>query len=127
MVTMILDFLLLPNSKRPEVHCTVLEDNQGAYLLATNQKLSVQTKYFCVKHHFFWSYVYHEKNNPDGWLVIVKCSTELQNADLLTKGLVRALFEANRLRIQGWLITNSVLCLFYATCCMEESKCKTHF
>ena len=53
MVTMILDFLLLPSSKLPEVHCTVFEDNQGAYLLGTNQKLSVPTKYFCVKHHFF--------------------------------------------------------------------------
>lgn len=102
LVTGILDFLTLPSSTKPEVHATVFEDNQGAYLLATNQKLSVRTKYFCVKHHFFWSYVYHEEKNPDGWLVIVKCPTELMNADYLTKGLVRQIFEANRLRIQGW-------------------------
>ena len=95
LVTGILDFLTLPSSTKPEVHATVFEDNQGAYLLATNQKLSVRTKYFCVKHHFFWSYVYHEEKNPDGWLVIVKCPTELMNADYLTKGLVRQIFEAN--------------------------------
>ena len=102
MVTGILDFLDLPSSTKPEIHCTVFEDNQGAYLLATNQKLSVRTKYFSVKHHFFWSYVYHAEKNPDGWLVIVKCPTELMNADYLTKGLVRMILEANRLRLQGW-------------------------
>ena len=102
LVTNVLDFLKLPSSNKPEVHCTVFEDNQGAYLLATNQKLSVRTKYFCVKYHFFWSYVYHEERNPNGWIVINKCSTELMNADYLTKGLPRPVFEKNRLRIQGW-------------------------
>uniref|UniRef100_A0A7S4AV79 Reverse transcriptase Ty1/copia-type domain-containing protein n=2 Tax=Pseudo-nitzschia australis TaxID=44445 RepID=A0A7S4AV79_9STRA len=102
MVTDTLNFLHLPSSQHPEVHCTVFEDNQGAYLLATNQRLSVRTKYFCVKHHFFWSYVYDKRRNPDGWLVVVKSSTDLQNADMLTKGLVCHLFESNRLRVQGW-------------------------
>ena len=102
MITIILDYLLLPSSNCPEVRCTVFEDNQCAYLLATNQGLSVRIKYFCVKHHFFWSYVYHERKIPNGWLVIVKYSTESQNADLLTKGLVHTIFEGNRLRIQGW-------------------------
>ena len=102
LVTGILDFLELPSSINPEILCKVFEDNQGAYLLATNQRLSVRTKYFCVKHHFFWSYVYHKEKNPGGWLVIVKCPTELMDADYTTKGLVRQLFEANRLRIQGW-------------------------
>ena len=102
LVSGILDFLELPTSVNPEILCKVFEDNQGAYLLATNQRLSVRTKYFCVKHHFFWSYVYHKEKNPEGWLVIVKCPTELMNADYMTKGLVRQIFEANRLRIQGW-------------------------
>ena len=43
-----LDFLKLPSSNKPEMHCTVFEDNQGAYLRATNQKLSVQTKTFLL-------------------------------------------------------------------------------
>ena len=46
---------------KPEIICEVFEDNQSAYLLATNQQLSVRTKYFCVKYHFFWQYVHHEE------------------------------------------------------------------
>ena len=92
MAVEILDFLQVPSTHKPEVHCSVFEDNQGAYLLATKQKLSVRTKYFCVKHHFFWSYVYHKEQNPDGWMVIFKCPTKLMNADYLTKGLVMTTF-----------------------------------
>ena len=102
MIVEMLDFLNLPSEVKPEVHCSVFEDNQSAYLLATNQKLSVRTKYFCVKHHFFWSHVFHEERNPDGYLVIFQCDTTLQNADYLTKGLVRALYDPNRKRLQGW-------------------------
>ena len=97
-----LQFLKLPDDIKPRIHCTVFEDNQGAYLLANNQRLSPRTKYFCIKHHFFWSHVYHEEKNPDGYLVIVKCPTELMNADYLTKGLGRQLFESNQKRLQGW-------------------------
>ena len=81
---------------KPEIICEVFEDNQSAYLLATNQQLSVRTKYFCVKYHFFWQFVYHEEKNPEGWLHVGKCSTDLMNADYMTKGLVRIKFEANR-------------------------------
>ena len=98
----ILSFLDLPSSKPVEVHCTLYEDNQGAYLLATNQRITSRTKYFNVKYHFFWSYVYHEEKNPGGWLVIIKCPTDKMNADYLTKGLVRTIFDPNRLRVQGW-------------------------
>ena len=101
LVVDLLAFLDLPISN-PEIHCDVFEDNQGAYLLATNQRVSTRTKYFNVKYHFFWSYVYHEEKNPDGWLRAHKCATDLMNADYMTKGLVRMIFEANRLRTQGW-------------------------
>jgi len=87
---------------QPEMICEVFEDNQSAFLLATNQQLSTRTKYFCVKYHFFWQYVYHETRNPEGWLKIGKCSTDLMNADYMTKGLVRVKFESNRERVQGW-------------------------
>ena len=132
MAVEILDFLQVPSTHKPEVHCSVFEDNQGAYLLATKQKLSVRTKYFCVKHHFFWSYVYHEERNPDGWMVIFKCPTELMNANYFTKGLVRQLFEENRKRLQGWwhaalellfcklMLVNKLLKVYND--CMEESK-----
>ena len=102
MIVEMLNFLDLPSQAKPEVHCSVFEDNQGAYLLATNQRLSVCTKYFCVKHHFFWLHVFHKERNPDGYLIIVKCPTTLMNAGYLTKGLVRQLYDTNRQRLQGW-------------------------
>ena len=84
------------------IGCKVFEDNQSAYTLATNQQLSVRTKYFAIKYHWFWDHVYHEKRNPKGFVNIEECSTDLMNADYLTKGLQRVKFEANRKRIQGW-------------------------
>ena len=86
----------------PKLFSKVWEDNQGALSLATTQKPTSRTKYFDVKLHFFWSYVYNAESNPDGWLHIDKCTTELMNADYLTKGLGRQKFEANRQRAQGW-------------------------
>lgn len=98
----LLKFLKLPQASNPVLRCTVFEDNQGAFLLANNQRITARTKYFCVKWHFFWSYVYHPDCNPDGWLIVEKCPTEEQNADYLTKGLSREVFEKNRQRVQGW-------------------------
>jgi hypothetical protein len=98
----VLSFLDLPSNKPVEVHCTVFEDNQGAYLLATNQRITSRTKYFNVKYHFFWSFVYHPERNPHGWLVVIKCPTDKMNADYLTKGLGRVIYQENRLRVQGW-------------------------
>merc|ERR1711988_2101111 len=76
LVVDILDFLQISSGCHPTILCKVFEDNQGAYLLATNQRVSSRTKYFCVKHHFFWSYVYHPERNPEGWLYIIKVDTE---------------------------------------------------
>ena len=78
------------------------EDNQGVYLLETNQHVSTRIEYFCVKHHFFWSYVYHPKNNLDGWLLIIKYPTELINAEYLMKRLSTKASQANWKRIHGW-------------------------
>ena len=82
-------------TNKPRILYHLFEDNQGAYFLATNQQLLVQTKYFCVKYHFFRQFVYHPEHNPEGWLMVEKCNTELMNADYLTKGLVRVKFEGN--------------------------------
>jgi hypothetical protein len=102
MIMDVLEFLDLPSASNPVLQCTVFEDNQGAFLLANNQRISARTKYFSVKWHFFWSHVYHPERNPKGWLIVVKCPTDLQDADYLTKGLPRELFEKNRKRVQGW-------------------------
>ena len=80
----------------PTIRCTVFEDNMGAYYLATNQRITNRTKYFLVKWHWFW-----EKYN-EGHFKIVKCPTDEQQADFLTKSLARDKFEANRLAVLGW-------------------------
>ena len=102
MTTQVLSFLKLPSTNPTEMHCYFYEDNQGAYLLATNQRITSRTKYFNVKYHFFWSYVHHPERNPDGFIVIVKIPTDTQRADYLTKGLGRTKFESNRKLVQGW-------------------------
>jgi len=55
----LLDFLQLNSDCRPTIICSVFEDNMGCFLLATNQRITARTKYFCVKYHFFWSHVHH--------------------------------------------------------------------
>jgi hypothetical protein len=78
------------------IKCTVFEDNSGALLLATNQKISARTKHFLVDWHFFWQAV------NDQEVTVVKIDTKDQQADFLTKGLARELFESNRKSVQGW-------------------------
>ena len=60
---------------------TIFEDNNGALLLATNQRVTSRTKYFNVKWHFFWQ---HVKN---GDIKVERISTTDQLADFL--GLVK--------------------------------------
>ena len=99
-----LDTLEQPNlpGAKVQIETKTLEDNQGAYPLATNQQTSQRTKHFNVKYHFFWQHVYHKEKNPEGWSHIEKCNTELMNAGHLTKGLVRAKFEEIQFQTQGW-------------------------
>ena len=84
------------NLEDTKVHATVFEDNQGAYFLATNQRITSRTKYFLVKWHWFW-----DKYN-EGHFTIVKCPTDEMLADFLTKGLARDKFETNRRGVIGW-------------------------
>ena len=92
----------LPALERSKISCKVFEDNQSAFLLATNQQTNQRTRHFNVKHHFFWSCAFHEEKNPNGWITIEKIDTKLQDADCLTKGLVRVHFEENQKQVQGW-------------------------
>ena len=78
------------------IKCTVFEDNSGALLLATNQKISARTKHFLVDWHFFWQAVNYQE------VTVVKIDTKDQQADFLTKGLDRELFESNHKSVQGW-------------------------
>ena len=74
------------------------EDNSAALSLAVNQKVTSRTKHWCVKFHFFWSYV----NNKDNNTSCVKVDTKEQRADYLTKGLTKDTFEHCRFLNQGW-------------------------
>jgi hypothetical protein len=80
----------------PTIKARAFEDNQGAYYLATNKRITNRTKYFLVKYHWFWSH--HERNE----FVVYKIDTQEQLADYFTKGLSRESFERNRLAVQGW-------------------------
>ena len=104
MTTEILTFLKLPSFNPTEVHCCLCEDNQGAHLLAANQRVTSRTKYFNVKWHHFWSHVQNSFNHddPNRFLVVLKIDTENQQADCLTKGSVRVKFEHSRKLVQGW-------------------------
>jgi hypothetical protein len=84
----------IPSPLRTSVQARVFEDNQGAYYLATNQRLTNRTKYFLVKYHWFWSH-YNRKE-----FQVFKVDTGNQLADYLTKGLTRDLFLKNRIAVQ---------------------------
>jgi Reverse transcriptase (RNA-dependent DNA polymerase)/Zinc knuckle len=91
----------LPQTLVTSIYCSVFEDNQGAYLLATTHRITARTKYFLVKFHHFWYYVAMEDGN-DRKINIFKCSTTEQAADMLTKGQPRIIFQSNRLIVIGW-------------------------
>ena len=74
------------------------EDNAAALSLAVNQKVTSRTKHWCVKFHFFWSYINDIKHNTS----CVKVDTKSQRADYLTKGLTKENFERCRFMNQGW-------------------------
>lgn len=90
------EMLQLPPSTKTSIRARVMEDNQGCYYLATNQRLTNRTKYFLVKYHWFWSHFNR------GEFEVFKVDTEDQNADYMTKGLPRESFERNRRAVQGW-------------------------
>jgi hypothetical protein len=96
MIVELVGFLNIPCSILSSLHCTILEDNNGALLLATNQCLTSDTKYFHVKWHFVWSHV------KSGEIVVLKVNTHHQRADYLTKGLTREVFERICELVQGW-------------------------
>ena len=92
----------MPALGHSQILCKVFEDNQSACLLATNQQTNQRTRHFNIKCHFFWSCVFHKEKNPNGWIIIEKIDTKLQDADCLTKGMTQFPFEENRKRVQGW-------------------------
>ena len=80
------------------IKTTVHEDNTSALTLANDQKITNRTRHYQVRWHFFWSIL----NDPSNNLSIEYCSTDLQQADYLTKMPAREIFERCRKLVQGW-------------------------
>ena len=76
------DVVKVPTNFKSIFHCAciVFEDNNGALILASTQRVTSCTKYFNVKWHFFWQYV------KDGTIAVEPITTTDQLADYLTKG-----------------------------------------
>jgi hypothetical protein len=96
MLSEIIAGVKIPHTFTSTIKYQVFEDNNGALLLAVNQRITNRTKYFQVKWHFFWQHVH------DGTVAIVKVDTQEQRADFLTKGLNHESFERVRKLVQGW-------------------------
>ena len=98
LIVEILHALKLPSDVQMSFMCRTFEDNNGALLLATTQRVTNRTKYYCVKWHWFWSHV----NDKSKKITIHKVDTLEQRSDYLTKGLSREAFERIRMLVQGW-------------------------
>ena len=70
----------------------VFERNNGTLTVTSKPKITPQSKFFAVKLHFFRLHVKTNKN-PQGEVNIQKIVTNLQLADIMTKGLVEAKFN----------------------------------
>jgi hypothetical protein len=87
----------LPGAKSTVIQSTVFEDNNGAISTATAVKLSPRTKHIAVKYHFFKSHI-----NGDSGISLSKIDTNLQKADIFTKGLAPQKFADIRKLLCGW-------------------------
>ena len=76
---------------------TVWEDNNGALILANMEpgRMTPRSKHYAVKYHWFCSYI-----SPT--LQVKKIDTNLQKADIFTKGLRSEKFRAIRKLLCGW-------------------------
>jgi hypothetical protein len=83
-----------PTTFRTSVH----EDNSGALSLANLEpgRGTPRSKHYAVKLHWFRSKL---GSHP---IQVVQISTDLQRADILTKGLTRLKFRAIRKQLCGW-------------------------
>ena len=83
------------------IRASAFEDNQGAYYLATNQRITSRTRWYLNKWHWFWQHINEDGIGPDKFS-IHEIDTSLQDADYFTKALPIEPFENNRIRVQKW-------------------------
>ena len=82
----------------PTIRARAFEDNNSALQLAVAQRITNRTRYFQTKWHWFWEHV----NSEDQPIVIERIDTQLQIADIFTKGTPREVFERLRKMLLGW-------------------------
>ncbi|CAJ1962771.1 unnamed protein product [Cylindrotheca closterium] len=95
------DHVELDNGIRATIRASAFEDNQGAYFLATNQRITSRTRWYLNKWHWFWQHVTKDGVGPET-VAIHELDTSLQDADYFTKAQSCEPFESNRFRVQGW-------------------------
>jgi len=89
-------------NKQPQITCQVYEDNAGAIELAKLPKLRPRTKHLAIQYHHFRSWTVRGLDGEDPKIKINYISTELQEADIMTKPLAKYQFEQLRKRLCGW-------------------------
>ena len=82
--------LLYELGKKSDSSTVIYEDNQGAIELAKNAKYHNRTKHIDICHHFVRERVVSKE------IKVIYCPTENMIADIMTKGLPKATFEAMR-------------------------------
>jgi hypothetical protein len=87
----------LPGITNSIIKSTVFEDNNGAISTATAVRMTPRTKHIAVKYHFFKSHI-----NVGTGISLSKIDTNLQKADIFTKGLAPQKFAEIRKLLCGW-------------------------
>jgi hypothetical protein len=83
-------------TEKPELKCTLFEDNNGALNLAAAPRYRPRTKHIAIKYHHFRE---HIKN---GTVTVSAIDTKDQIADQFTKGLQVSIFKFLRTKLLGW-------------------------
>ncbi len=78
------------------IHSVMFEDNTGAISLAKVPRMTPRSKHIALRYHYFREEV--QKGN----IRIEYISTNLQKADILTKGLGDVKFKELRELLVGW-------------------------
>merc|ERR1712176_700513 len=87
--------------KTVSIKTSVWEDNDACRIIANWEpgRNTSRTKHFAIKYHWFRSHIYpHDKSST---ITVKRIETNLQRADMLTKGLPRPKFEALRKLLCG--------------------------
>jgi hypothetical protein len=91
-----MDGIFGDKSPKPNIHCTLFEDNNGALELATAPRYRPRTKHIAIKYHHFREHV------KLGKVSIKSIDTKEQIADIFTKALPGPTFAFLRYKLLGW-------------------------